>query len=774
MLELLGRTSASGATGERASEGGEHDDEGLVHLTHLPARTASTVPMPDELPAALRGRLEHAGIERLYIHQEEAWRRARAGEHLVIATGTASGKSLCYQLPVIERLIEDDRAVALYLAPTKALAHDQLRAVRGFRLPQVRAAVVDGDTPHPEREAVRRTANWVLTNPDLLHHALLPNHRFWRDLLHRLAYVIIDEAHVSRGVFGGHVALVLRRLRRAAERYGADPTFLLASATIGNPAEHASNLVGVEVAEILQDGSPRGPMDLGLWQPSFVDDERESRRSLLGETGDLLASFVAADVQTLVFTRSRKGAEVIALNAKQRLGDATDAGGAPMADKVAAYRAGYLVEERRTLETDLRTGALRGVAATEAPELGIDVAGLDAVVLAGWPGTTASFWQRLGRAGRAGGAAAGVLVAQEDPLDHYLVTHPDELLTRPSEDAILDPANPYLLAPHLRCACQEFPLDDDEAATWFGAEAPGMLADDVAAGRLRLRGGLHYWTSRKRASGEVNLRSAGGRNVRIVDLDTGALIGDVEEARAHRQVHTGAVYLHQGRQFEVAELDLERAVALAAEAPRIAHTTRPRSDTDVRMLEALEGQRWDEVEIGLAHVEVTTQVTGYEVLRLGSDEVLDRVELDLPPVELRTVAVWYAIPDEILEAADVAFRQVPGSLHAAEHAAIGMLPLLALCDRWDIGGLSTALHPDTGRPTVFVYDGYPGGAGLAERSYQRLPEHLARTRETIATCRCKRGCPSCVQSPKCGNGNDPLDKAGAIRVLDLLLARAPS
>ncbi|MFA9444147.1 DEAD/DEAH box helicase [Egicoccus sp. AB-alg6-2] len=774
VLELLGRTSASGAARERAAEGGARNDEGLVHLAHLPARAAVTVPVPEELPAALRSRLEHAGVAQLYVHQEEAWRRARAGEHLVVATGTASGKSLCYQLPVLERLLTDDRAVALYLAPTKALAHDQLRALRGFRLPQVRAAVVDGDTPPPEREAVRRTANWLLTNPDLLHHAMLPNHRWWRDLIHRLAYVVVDEAHVARGVFGGHVALVLRRLRRVAERYGADPTFLLASATVGNPAEHASALVGVDVAEILRDGSPRGPMDVGLWQPPFVSEDREGRRSLLGETGDLLASFVAADVQTLVFTRSRKGAEVVALQARQRLGDATDTGGEPLAKRVAAYRAGYLAEERRALEADLRSGALRGVAATEALELGIDVAGLDAVVLAGWPGTTASFWQRLGRAGRAGGAAAGVLVAQEDPLDHYLVTHPDELLTRAPEDAILDPTNPYLLGPHLRCACQEFPLDDDEASDWFGDDAPALLAADVAAGRLRVRGGQHFWTSRRRASAEVDLRSAGGRNVRIVDVDTGALIGDVDEARAHRQVHEGAVYLHQGRQFEVRELDLDRAVALAVEAPRLAHTTRPRSDTDVRMLEAVEGGWWDEVEIGLARVEVTTQVTGYDVLRLGSDEVLDRVDLDLPPVELRTVAVWYAIPMPVLESAGVALRDTPGSLHAAEHAAIGMLPLLALCDRWDLGGLSTALHPDTGRPSVFVYDGYPGGAGLAERSYRRLAEHLRRTRETIVTCRCKRGCPSCVQSPKCGNGNDPLDKDGAVRVLDLLLARAPS
>jgi DEAD/DEAH box helicase domain-containing protein len=749
----------------------------LTHVAHLPARTADRVALPEELPPALVARLERAGITQLWSHQREVRDRVRAGRHTVVATGTASGKSLCYQLPVAEHLVADDRAVALYLAPTKALARDQLRAVRAWTLPQLRAAVVDGDTPTAERDAIRRTANWLLTNPDLLHHSLLPDHRRWGDLLHRLAFVIVDEAHVARGVFGSHVALVLRRLRRLAERYGADPTFVLTSATIGNPAEHASTLTGLEVEAVVRDGSPRGPLDVGLWQPPFEADAdpadpTASRRSLLRETADLLASFVAAGVQTLTFTRSRKGAEVIALAARERLAAATGDDGRRLADSVAAYRAGYLAEERRQLEDDLRTGRLRGVAATEALELGIDVAGLDAVLLAGWPGTFSSFWQRLGRAGRAGGAAAGMLVAQEDPLDHWLVTHPDELLTRPPEDAIVDPTNPYLLGPHLRCACHEAPLEPDEAVTWFGRSATQLLEDDAEAGVLRRRGGRFYWTSRRRPSAAVDLRGTGGADVRIVDTDTGALIGDVDEARAHRQVHTGAVYLHQGRTFRISELDLDRHHALATEADQLGYTTRPRSDTDVRVLEELEGDRWDDVDVRLGRVEVTTQVTGYEVLRLGSDEVLDRHELDLPPVQLHTVAVWYAVPEVTLDAAGLAPRDVPGSLHAAEHAAIGMLPLLALCDRWDLGGLSTALHPDTGRPTVFVYDGHPGGAGLAERSYRRLPEHLRVTRETIATCRCRTGCPSCVQSPKCGNGNDPLDKRGAVTVLDLLLVRA--
>ncbi len=821
MLELLGASSASGLTSnaadhstEDADDALEDDrdpdgqrgprgaDEGLVHLERLPAREARTVPLPDELPAALRARLEHAGITTLYRHQEEAWRRARQGEHLVVATGTASGKSLCYQLPVIESLLEDSRTTALYLAPTKALARDQLRGVRGFKLPQVRAAVMDGDTPREEREAIRKTANWLLTNPDLLHHSLLGGHRAWGDFLHRLRWVIVDEAHVSRGVFGGHVALVLRRLRRLADRYGAEPTFLLTSATVGNPAEHASTLTGVEVAEIVEDGSPRGPLDLGLWQPPFVERsdgeyaaDREdaegthtappgaprdpgedlplARRSMLAETGDLLGSFVAAGVQTLVFAKSRKGAEVVSIYARERLGAATAEDGTRLADTVAAYRAGYLPEERRKLEEDLRDGRLRGVAATEALELGIDVSGLDAVILAGWPGTAASFWQRLGRAGRTGGAAAGVLVAQEDPLDHYLVTHPEQLLGRPPEDAIVDPTNEHLLGPHLRCACQEQPLDEVEAAERFGPTAPDLLAADADAGVLRLRGGRYHWASRRRAAGEVDLRSGGGRSIRIVDTDTGALIGDVDEARAHRQVHPGAIYLHQGRTLEIADLDLDRGLATGAESRQRTWTTRPRSDTDVRILDEQRAETWEDVEVRLGRVEVTTQVTGYDVLRLGSSEVLDRIELDLPPLHLHTVAVWYSVPDDALDTAGLPARTVPGALHAAEHAAIGMLPLLALCDRWDLGGLSTALHPDTGRATVFVYDGHPGGAGLAERSYLRLPEHLTATRTTIATCGCRTGCPSCVQSPKCGNGNEPLHKDGAIRVLDLLLARVP-
>ena len=780
VLELLARTARTGRTvddvpgpTDRAGPAAPPPDGGLVHLERLPARRARTVPLPDDLPAAVLERLEDQDIDALWSHQAEALALARAGRHLVLATGTASGKSLAYQLPALEALHLDDRSVVLQLSPTKALAHDQLRALRQLRLPWLRAAVVDGDTPRQEREAVRRTANWILTNPDLLHASLLGDHQRWADVLHRCRIVIIDECHAARGVFGSHVALVLRRLRRLLERYGADPVFLLASATIGNPGEHATALTGLEVAEVVIDGAPRGPSHLGLWLPPEEEDG-EGRRSTLLETATLLAAFVGAGVQTLAFTRSRKGAEVIATIARDRLGDATDPAGRPLADGIAAYRGGYLAADRRQLETGLRDGSLRGVAATEALELGIDVSGLDAVLLAGWPGTTAAFWQRIGRAGRGGTASAAVLVAQEDPLDHYLVTHPRALLTRDPEDAIVDPANPYLLAPHLRCACQEAPLDDEEAARWFGPTAPELLAEEVKAGRLRRRDGRHFWTGRHRAASEVGLRSTGGTPVRIVDTDTGQVIGDVDEARSHRQVHTGAIHLHQGRVLRVVELDLERHVALVEDAGSSELTTRPRTDTDIRVLARAEHRDLGEVTVAVGRVEVTSRVTGYEVLRVGTGEVLERLDLDLPPTLLRTVAVWWTLTEDLLTDGGLTPDRVPGSLHAAEHAAIGMLPLLALCDRWDLGGLSTALHPDTGQPTVFIYDGVPGGAGLAERSYRRLREHLDITRATVAGCHCAAGCPSCVQSPKCGNGNEPLDKVGAVTVLDLLRAVIPT
>ncbi|QBI21951.1 DEAD/DEAH box helicase [Egibacter rhizosphaerae] len=725
----------------------------------LPARPARTVPLPDDLPPVLRQRLADANVAQLFTHQAEAHARLRAGRHTVVATGTASGKSLCYQLPLLERLTGDDRATALYLAPTKALARDQLRALRDFRLPHVRAAAYDGDTPRHERDAVRRTANVVLTNPDMLHTGLLPHHRRWADFLHRLEFVVIDELHTARGVFGAHVAAVLRRLRRVAERYGAAPTFAFASATIANPGEHAHHLTGLDVDEITVDGSPRPAVTLSLWDPPLTDPDAGTRRSTLAETSDLLSGMVQAGPATLAFVKSRKAAELVAAAARERVGD-----------RVLAYRAGLLPEERRHVERGLTDGSLRGVAATDALELGVDVGNLDAVVIAGWPGTAASLWQQAGRAGRRDREAVVVFVADDDPLDRYLLRHPEHLWSRPLEAATADVSNPHVLAPHVRCAAFELPVADEEEACLLGTDARAVLAAEEEAGRLRRRGDKRYWAGRGSPAGNVAIRSAGGEPFRIVHAATGELIGDVDEARAFRTVHPGAVYVHQGAVYAVDDLDLDDRIAAVSPYDGDV-TTHPRVDTDVTVADVAEEEAWGRCGLARGRVEVTTQVLAYERRRLFTGESLGVVDLDLPRSRLDTRAFWLTIAADVLAEAGLPNneRAVAGAAHAAEHAAIGLLPLTTMCDRWDVGGLSTPWHPDTGAATIFVYDGYPGGAGIADRAFRAGVTHLVATRDAVAGCGCTEGCPSCVQSPKCGNGNEPLDKAGAVRLLSAVL-----
>ncbi|HWH31129.1 MAG TPA: DEAD/DEAH box helicase [Egibacteraceae bacterium] len=729
-----------------------------AHVHHLPARAPRTVPLPDDLPALLAQRLALAGVESLYVHQAEALELARARRHFVVATGTASGKSLCYQLPLLEQVLADDRSTAIYLAPTKALAHDQLRALRAFRIPHVRAAAYDGDTPRQERDAIRRTANVLLTNPDMLHAGLLPQHKRWADFFHRLRLVIVDECHVSRGVFGAHVAAILRRLRRLTEHYGADPLFVFASATIGNPGEHAGNLSGLDVAEVVRDGAPKPRVAMALWEPPLTDERSGARRSTLAEAADVLAGLVEGGLQTLCFVKSRKGAELIAAHARRILD----------ADDVLAYRAGLLPEERRAVEQGLIAGGVRGVAATDALELGVDIGSLDAVVIAGWPGTTASLWQQAGRAGRRDREAVVVFVAEDNPLDHYLLANPVQLWERPLEHATADVTNPYILAPHLDCAAWELPLHAEERA-FAPAEIAPFLAEAVADGRLRVRGESHYWTGRGSPTSGVSIRSAGGEPFAIVEAGTGALIGDVDEARAYRTVHDGAVYLHQGRTFRVRSLDLKDHVALVERYDGEEYT-QPRADTDIAVLALRESVAWGRCRMHLGRVEVSTRVLAYERKRLMTNESLGLVDLDLPEQRLVTQALWLTIPEAVLDLAGLGAERVPGAAHAAEHAAIGLLPLFAMADRWDIGGVSTPWHPDTGEATIFIYDGYPGGAGIAERGYRSDDAHLRATLAAVASCRCADGCPSCVQSPKCGNGNHPLDKAGAIALLEAVLS----
>jgi DEAD/DEAH box helicase domain-containing protein len=746
-------------------------ESSLRHVTTIPARAATAVDWPAWVPEPLRVSLVEAGVSAPWAHQVAVAELARAGRHAVIATGTASGKSLAYQLPVLTELLADAGATALYLAPTKALAADQIRAVDALGMPTVRPASFDGDTPKVERDWVRSHARWVFTNPDMLHHGLLARHDRWARLLRRLRFVVIDECHAYRGVFGSHIALLLRRLRRVAGRYGACPVFLLASATVADPAASASRLTGLDTVAVTEDCSPCGERTIALWEPPLLDEligenGAPVRRSAGAESARLLADLVVEGARTLVFVRSRRGAELTALGARRAL---TAAAAEDLACRIAAYRAGYLAEERRSLEAALDAGELLGVASTNALELGVDIAGLDAVVLAGYPGTRASFWQQAGRAGRAGSAALVVFVARDDPLDTYLVHHSAALLGASVEATVLDPTNPYVLRPQLACAAAELPLTDACLDLFGGEAARSVVGELVAEGTLRRRPGGWFWACpRQRPHPAVDIRGSGGGQMAVVEADTGRLLGTVDASSACTAVHPGAVYLHRGDSFVVDELDLDSGIALVHPEEPAWHTS-ARSVTDICVVSVVHRRCCGGISVALGEVEVTSQVVSY-LRRLPSGEVLDAVPLDLPASTLCTRAVWFTVSEAVLEGAGLVPAAWPGALHAAEHAAIGLLPLVATCDRWDIGGVSTARHPDTGEPTVFVHDGHPGGAGFADRAHAAVVPWLTATREAIAACECPAGCPSCVQSPKCGNANDPLDKAGAMTVLDAVLA----
>ncbi|MBA2955427.1 DEAD/DEAH box helicase [Nocardioides sp. MAH-18] len=747
-------------------------EDRLRHLEVLPPRPAVPADWPEwaapEVVAAFAAR----GVARPWRHQAVAAEAAWAGQHVVLATGTASGKSLAYQLPSLTtiRAARGPRgqrgAGVLYLAPTKALAQDQLAAVTALGL-DVRATTHDGDSSREQRDWARDHGEYVLSNPDMLHRSLLPGHERWSSFLGSLHYVVVDECHHYRGVFGAHVAHVLRRLRRVCAAYGASPTFVLASATVAEPETAAARLTGLDVLAVTGDGSPRGRVALALWEPPFTSHAGENgapvRRAASSETADLLADLVASDARTLAFVRSRRGAEQVAMTAAELLAEVDPS----LPGRVAAYRGGYLPEERRALEESLRSGELLGLAATNALELGIDVSGLDAVLLAGFPGTRAAFWQQVGRAGRGARDALGLLVARDDPLDTYLVTHPEALLGAPVEATVFDPANPYVLGPHLCAAAQERPLTEDDLPL-FGPTAREVVDALTEGGLLRRRPRGWFWTDRRRASDLTDIRSAGGTQVQLVEADTGRVVGTVDAASSHSTAHAGAVYVHRGETWLVESLDLEEHVAVIHRADP-AYSTTARETTDIAIVDEREHAAWGDCRLSLGSVDVTHQVVAYLRRRQPGGEVLGEEPLDLPPRSLRTTAVWWSVPEAALAEAGLAAADLPGAAHAAEHCSIGLLPLFATCDRWDIGGVSTALHPDTGRLTVFVYDGHPGGAGFAERGFRAARSWLSATRDTIRSCGCDDGCPSCIQSPKCGNGNNPLDKVGAVTLLDLLL-----
>ncbi|MGK2349520.1 DEAD/DEAH box helicase [Actinomyces sp. W5033] len=719
------------------------------------------------------------------------------------------------------------RPTTLYLSPTKALAADQAAALerlvhelealqREAGAPPgswrtVRSGTCDGDSPVPERDWARAHADVVLTNPDFLHLSLLPGHERWNRFLRSLRYVVIDECHAYRGVIGAHVALVIRRLLRLVRRLrpdGPGPAVLCASATAAEPALTAARLIGIEdcdVVAVTDDGAPSGARALALWQPALRDpwaawqdtaparaaeagtpgaepflnrpgpdcddpaEDPSARRSAVVEAAELLVDLMSVGARALVFVRSRRSAEVVAERARHSLGMTLP----ELVPAVRAYRGGYLPEERRELERDLRSGALRALATTNALELGIDVTGLDAVLIAGWPGTRVSLGQQAGRAGRAGSPGVAVLIASDNPLDNYLVHHPEDVFAAP-EATVFDPANPYVLAPHLCAAASESPLRAEDLPL-FGLPDESFLEDLAQRGALRRRPSGWFWNTSLpgRAQDLTSLRGDGPPDVPVVEASTGTVIGTVTGTAADATVHEGAVYVHQGRSYVVEALTEEAAVVTGRRA--VGYRTRARERTSVRIIAERARQQWDHgLTWSLGSVEVTSQVVGYMRQALPGMEVISQHPLDMPEHVLPTAAVWWTVPPEVAEAAGLTPAELPGALHAAEHASIGMLPLLATCDRWDIGGLSTAVHPQTMAPTVFVHDAQPGGAGFAERGFRAGRQWLTATLAVIEGCDCAAGCPSCVQSPKCGNNNEPLDKAGAVTLLHLLLDAAPT
>ncbi|MDA0798278.1 MAG: DEAD/DEAH box helicase [Chloroflexi bacterium] len=744
----------------------------LVHVEELPERQASHAGLTHDLHPTLSAALLDRGMLPLFTHQARAIDAVLDGHDVAVVTPAACGKSLCYDIPIAQAFLTDSTSKALFLFPTKALAQDQLRGLQELLPPKLegKAAIFDGDTPSSERPSVRRSARAVLTNPDMLHYGMLPNHRAWNRLWPSLKYVVIDEAHVYRGIFGSHVANVLRRLRRLCAHYGSDPQFILSSATIANAGELAEGLIGRPAEVIAEDGAPHGPKHFVFWDPPIIDEERGTRASAGSGTSRLLEMLLKRDARTLAFVRTRRQAELVFIAVRDRL----RLDNAPLAERVRPYRASYLAEDRREVERGLLDGQLLGVVATNALELSIDIGDLDATLITGYPGSIASTWQQAGRSGRSGQGSLSVLVAQDNPLDQYLMRHPDFFFGRPHEHARIRPENPYVLDPHLLCAAYEMPLSEKDAAL-YGDGFAAHVARLTDEGSLNERNGKWFISpSVEYPAQDVNIRSASHTQYLAVESQSGRVLEHLDESAAFSQLHPGAVYLHQGESYIVENLDLTAGVAYLTTTD-VPYYTESRDVTDIRIVETKASKTLNGAVVHVGEVEVSRQVIGYRKRGFYSadakDEDLGDELLDLPTRVFRTVAFWFDLPAITFNRALRDKEDLAGGLHAMEHAAIGVLPLFALCDRNDIGGVSTPMHQDTGEPQVFIYDGHPGGVGIAEHGFDVVEELLGATLAAIEECPCTDGCPSCVQSPKCGNNNNPLDKQQAAVYLRDLLGR---
>jgi DEAD/DEAH box helicase domain-containing protein len=747
----------------------------IVHIERIPHQGAIVEKLDNPLHPSLQTCLESLGISALYSHQAKALNTIFAGENVIIATPSASGKTLCYQLATLDALMHDRDSRALYLFPTKALAQDQLRSLREIvsllpspdsshrsRLVSPTAiATFDGDTPLDDRANIRRQARVVLTNPDMLHLGILPNHQSWARFFRNLKYVVVDETHIYRGVFGSHVANVLRRLRRLCAYYGSDPRFICCSATIANPQEHARNIVGLPFEAVVEDGSPHGEKYFTFWNPPLVDKAKTGRRSSNSEAAFLLKELVQKEIRSLVFASTRKLTELIYIYTQEQLPPS-------LRDKISPYRAGYLPEDRRRIEREFFEGDLLGLVATTALELGINIGDLDATVLTGYPGSIASAWQQAGRSGRSTHGSLSFLIGQENPLDQYLMRNPDYFFGKNFDNAIINPDNPYILKPHLLCAAWEKPLErkDEE----FFGDTGALLAELAQEGRLRQRQERwHPTPSISYPAQDINIRSTSGQNYAVIDGNDGQLLETVEAGVAFFLVHPGAIYLHQGESYLIKELDLARRIAWA-EPRSVDYYTETMEIHDVRVTKTIKEKDCHGVKVYFGDVNVTIMMVGFRRKKQFTEEVITEEYLDLPPQNFATKALWFDLPQKAIDRIADTGLDFHGGLHACEHAAIGILPLFALCDRNDIGGVSTPFHPDTGKAQIFVYDAHPGGIGIAEKGFAMVVELWQATLKAVKECPCADGCPSCVQSPKCGNNNQPLDKEAAIVLLEELVA----
>jgi len=738
----------------------------IIHWEQIPGREARYASLRSSLAPPIHTALKALGLLPLYEHQAEAIDIALSGRNVVIATPAASGKTLCYNVPVLNTIAERKNSRALYLFPVKALAQDQLKTLNEMAAAadlNIWAATFDGDTPQSQRAEIRRSAQIIISNPDMLHLGILPNHRSWASFLSQLKYVVIDEVHVYRGVFGSHVAGIMRRLRRLAAHYGARPQFLCCSATIANPREHAENLIGLPFEVITKDGSSFGGKDFICWNPPIVDLAQSVRRSAGAEATHLFTELVAAGTRTIAFARTRRLVELIYRYVSEELKKRAP----EMEDLVRPYRGGYLAEDRREIERGLFSGKLLGVIATNALELGVDIGRLDASILIGYPGSISATWQQAGRSGRRGERSLSILIGSENPLDQFIMRHPEALFGRSFEHALISLSNPHILKPHLLCAAWEWPLSPSEAE-YFG-DCSAVLEELEKAGMLRRQrkrwfpaAGIAY------PAREINIRSSSSENFCLVEADTGRILESIGADTALLEMYPGAIYLHQGDTYLITELDFASRIGLCI--PIEAHYyTQPMEISDLSIIKIAAEKSVGRIKVSLGEVEVTTQVIGFQKKRIFTEEVIGVEPLDLPPRSFKTTALWFDLPPQIEKTLVRKELDFAGGLHGVEHAAIAMLPLFALCDRNDIGGLSTPLHPNTGKAQIFIYDAHPGGVGIAEKGFELIIDLWDRTLKLIAECPCEEGCPSCIQSPKCGNNNQPLDKAAARVILERLL-----